>query len=62
MKKFVDTVRGIEIALGSHRRVMHPPEIAKRQTNRRSTHLRKPRAPAANSPICRWNSAGPVPA
>jgi sialic acid synthase SpsE len=39
MKKFVETVRGIEIALGQHRRIMYPPELAKRQTNRRSTHL-----------------------
>jgi N,N'-diacetyllegionaminate synthase len=39
MKKFVETVRGIEIALGAHRRVMHSSEIVKRQANRRSTHL-----------------------
>jgi N,N'-diacetyllegionaminate synthase len=38
-KKFVEIVRGIEIALGSHRRIMHPAELKKRQANRRSTHL-----------------------
>lgn len=42
MKRFVETVHGIETALGRHRRIMHGPEIARRQANRRSTHLAQP--------------------
>ena len=40
MKAFINTVRAVETALGSPRRVMHDEERAKRQRNRRSVFLK----------------------
>ena len=60
MKKFVETVRGIEIALGAHRRVMHSSEITKRQANRRSTHLVQAARAGSKLGDLRWNSAVPA--
>jgi N,N'-diacetyllegionaminate synthase len=42
MKRFVETMRGLQVAMGSHRRVMHADEIKKRQAVRRSVYLAAP--------------------
>lgn len=42
MKRFVMTMRDLQVALGSRRRVMHPEEIKKRQAVRRSVYLAAP--------------------
>ena len=41
MKTFVQTIRDVEIAMGSPRRVLHPEEKLRRQSVRRSTFLRQ---------------------
>ncbi len=40
MKRFVETIREVETAIGSHQRVLHPEEIKKRDAVRRSVFLR----------------------
>lgn len=40
MKNFITTIRDVEIAMGTRRRVLHPDEIAKRQQVRRSVFLK----------------------
>lgn len=44
MKRFVETIRSIETALGSPRRILHPEEIKKRTAVRRSAFLGAPAA------------------
>lgn len=39
MKQFIDTIRDVEIAMGSPRRILHPEETAKRAAIRRSAFL-----------------------
>ena len=40
MKRFVQTIRDVEVALGVPRRIMHPEEVEKRNAVRRSAFLR----------------------
>jgi len=41
MRRFIQAIRNLEIALGDPRRIMHPEEIKKRQGVRRSIYLEK---------------------
>ncbi len=42
MKAFIQVIRGVEQAMGTSRRVMHPAEVEKRNAQRRSTWLVSP--------------------
>lgn len=60
MVKFLEIVRGIEVALGNPRRIMYPAELAKRNNYRRSAYLLAPVAAGtklADAPI-EWRRPG----
>lgn len=42
MAAFIRTIRDVEVAIGSNRRVMHAEELTKRQRIRRSVYLKQP--------------------
>lgn len=42
MASFIRTIRDVEVAIGSNRRVMHAEELTKRQRIRRSVYLKQP--------------------
>ena len=42
MKTFITAIRGLEVALGANRRIMHPEEKEKRKAVRRSLYLNSP--------------------
>ena len=63
MKKFVETVRGIEIALGiASPRHASAGDCQAPDQSPLDASRRRLRAPAASSAICKWNSAVPAPA